>query len=288
VFLVTAAVAAMLTAASCGGGGSSPGSPSAPIAVAPEPTPPPGDGGTSARACPIGKGDPAADCSKRSPRLLAAMDAALDTLVRDRPELFNRQEEEGAGTGQYRVLDQERYVDGLIANLRTAGLCAERALDSERVVVKSTNDFSEEWDALTSRGFIRRGPPSYQRTCEPAAFPVDAKDLIAYVRVSFFALWCDAGVVPPLPPEGKLPLGCDGFVTATPKLGDGRDVPSWIHGSEIQWELREGEDVVRVEPDSRFFNPFNLILRSTGRIDHFYLCATVQGREGCLYGQTIP
>jgi hypothetical protein len=85
-----------------------------------------------------------------------------------------------------------------------------------------------------------------------------------------------------------LPLGCDGFVTATPKQGNGTDVPSWIHGSAIEWDLREGGDVVRVEPDPRFSNPFNKILRTTGRVDGFVLCATVLGNTGCLNGRTIP
>jgi hypothetical protein len=85
------------------------------------------------------------------------MDTAIDLIVRNRPELFNTQEEAGANTGQYRVLDRATYVDGVIANLRAAGLCAERAIDRERVLVKSGNASSEEWDILSSSGFIRRG-----------------------------------------------------------------------------------------------------------------------------------
>jgi hypothetical protein len=216
------------------------------------------------------------------------MEEAIDRIVRERPEIFDTQEEAGENTGQYRVLDREAYVDGVIANLRAAGFCAERSLDRERVRVKSANAFSEEWDVLSSSGFIRRGSYSYLQTCEPAAFPVEPQDLIAYVRTAFFSFECDAGVVAPLPSEGKLPLGCDGFVTATPKQRNGTDVPPWIHGPEIEWELREGGDVVRVEPDRRFSNPFNKILRTTGRVEGFVLCATVLGNTGCLNGRTIP
>lgn len=78
-------------------------------------------------------------------------------VPRDRRPGFNPQEEAGANTGQYRVLDRATYVDGVIANLRAAGLCAERAIDRERVLVKSGNAFSEERDILGSSGFIRRG-----------------------------------------------------------------------------------------------------------------------------------
>jgi hypothetical protein len=273
--------------ASCGGG-TAPVTPAAPVVVAADPAPSRGGEGASANSCPLGKGDPAAECAKRSPELLAAMDAAIDRIVRERPDLFNTQEEAGANTGQYRVLDRDAYVDGVIANLRAAGLCAERTLDRERVQVKSANTFSEEWDVLTSSGFIRRGSYSYRQTCEPAVFPVEAPDLIAYVRTAFFSFECSAGVSAPPPPEGKLPLGCDGFVTATPKQRNGTDVPSWIHGTGIEWELREGSDVVRVEPDPRFSNPFNKVLRTTGKVDGFVLCATVLGKTGCLNGRTIP
>jgi hypothetical protein len=285
-FLATAAVGVALAVASCGGG-SSPVTSLSP-APASEPVPVGSGEGASANTCPLGKGDPAAACGKGAPRLDAAVEAAIDRLVREKPELFNKQEEAGEGTGQYRVLARDEYVDGVIANLRAAGLCAERTLDRERVLVKSANAFSEEWDVLSSSGFIRRGSYSYRQTCEPAVFPVDAPDLIAYVRTSFFSLECDAGVVAPPPEERKLPLGCDGFVTATPKQRNGTDVPSWIHGTEIAWELREGGDVVRVEPDPRFSNPFNKVLRTTGRVDGFVLCATVLGKEGCLNGRTIP
>lgn len=285
--LALALVAAALASSSCGGG-SPTIAPIPPAVVAPD-SAPSGDGeGASANGCPLGKGDPAAECAARSPQLLAAMDTALDLLVRSRPELFDTREEAGANTGQYRVLDREAYLDGVLANLRAAGLCAERTLDRERIRVKSSNTFSEEWDVLTSSGFIRRGSYSYRQTCEPAVFPVEAPDLIAYVRTAFFSFECSAGVSAPPPPEGKLPLGCDGFVTATPKQLNGTDVPASIHGTEIEWELREGSDVVRVEPDPRFSNPFNKVLRTTGKVDGFVLCATVLGKTGCLNGRTIP
>jgi hypothetical protein len=286
-YLAFAALAAALASASCGGG--SPSVATIPPAIAPAAPAPPGGGeGASANSCPLGKGDPAAECAKRSPQLLAAMEEAIDRIVRERPELFNTQEEAGTNTGQYRVLDRDAYVDGVIANLRAAGFCAERTLDRERVLVKSTSAFSEEWDLLSSSGFVRRGSYSHRQTCEPAVFPVEAPDLVAYVRTAFFSFECDPGVAAPLPPEGKLRLGCDGFVTATPKQRNGTDVPSWIHGTGIEWELREGADVVQVVADPRFSNPFNKVLRTSGKVDGFVLCATVLGKTGCLNGRTIP
>jgi len=282
--------AAALAAASCGGGGKTPTVPGSPTVAAPDPTPTPASGGESAaaNACPIGKGSPDAACSKSSPQLLAAVESAIDLLVRDRPDLFNLQEESVAGTGQYRVLDKEAYLEGVIANLRAAGLCAGRSLDLELLQVKSTNGFSEDFDVWSSSGFVRRGGGAYRQTCTPAAFPLEAREIISYVRVVLWGFDCNPGVTPPHPQEAQVPLGCDGFATATPKQRNGQDVPAWVHGSEIQWELREGHDVVAVEPDSSYSNPFNRILYPKGKVGFLYLCATVQGVEGCLYGQTIP
>lgn len=290
VWVAGVVAAAALAAASCGGGSATPAVPGSPTVAAPDPAPSPASGGegASANSCPIGKGNPDAACAKGSPQLLSAVEGAIDRLVRDRPELFNLQEESVAGTGQYRVLDKEAYVDGVLANLRAAGMCAGRSLDLELVQVKSTNATSEDFDIWSSSGFIRRGGAAYRQTCTPAAFPLEARDIISYVRVVLWGFDCNPGVTPPHPQEAQVPLGCDGFATATPKQRNGQDVPSWIHGSDIRWELREGHDVVSAEPDSSYLNPFNRILYPKGKVGRLYLCATVQGVEGCLYGQTIP
>ncbi len=276
-----------LAAWSCGGG-SSPVAPASPT-PAPVPTPTPGDGGVSASSCPVGKGSVTAPCRKLSPRLLDAVEAAIDQLVREHPEIFNRADEDGANSGQYRVVQADAYLDGVIANLRAAGLCAERTMDRERIVAKVTNDYSEEWDVLTSRGFIRRSRYSYVHTCTPASFPVDPQDVIAFVRVGFFSFECLPGVVVPHSDgRWRVPVGCDAYATATPRTHDDQRVPSWIHGPDIEWDVREGSDVVRVDPDWRFKNPFNKVVRPTGVVGRFVLCATVLGKEGCLNGQTIP
>jgi hypothetical protein len=284
--LVALGVVAVV-ASSCGG--TSPAAPPSPTPV-PLPTPTPvGDGGGAlANSCPLGKGSLSATCQKVSPQLLAQVEAAIDRLVREHPEIFNREEEAGANTGQYRVLAADAYLDGLVDNLRAAGLCAERTMDRERIVAKSTNAFSEEWDVLTSGSFVRRGPYSYIHTCTPASFPIDPADVIAYVRTVFFGFECLPGVVPPDYREKRIPVGCDGFVTATPWTHDDQKVPSWIHGPDVEWELRQGAEVVRVDPDTRFGNPFNRVVRPTGVVGGFVLCATVLGKEGCLNGSTIP
>jgi hypothetical protein len=244
------------------------------------------DSGSSASSCPLGPGDATASCSRRSPQLTAALEAAIDRLVRERPTLFNTKEE--AGDGQYRVLDAEAYLDGLVANLRAAGLCAERSLDRERVVVKSSNAFSEEWDVLSAQGFIRRGSYSYQQSCEPASFPVAAADLVSFVWVGFFAIQCNGATTAPGLGDKLLPVACDGYVTATPKLRNGRDVPSWVHGDQVTWHVRDGAELASVDPDWRFGNEFNRIVRPTGGVGDFSICATVLGKMGCLNARIVP
>lgn len=276
---------AMALGGSCGG--SSPATtplttlPQAPPTTAPEPP--------VATGCPLGKGKLDAPCWKTSPQLLASIEKAIDKLVLRRPELFNKNEEAGANTRQYRVLDPDAYLDGVVEELRAAGHCADRSLDREHVQVKNSNTYSEEWDLLTSSNFIRRGVGAYKTTCKPASFPADPADYIAYVRTHLWGYECfTPGVTPPTPGERKIPLGCDGRVTATPKLHNGRDVPSWIHGPEVQWDHREGHDIVRLDTDPRFpDNPFDKVLITSGKVGSFYVCATVQGKTGCLSGQTI-
>jgi hypothetical protein len=285
--LLLPVAAAVLLAVSCGGGGSTASSPG-PLPTAtpvPAPTPTP-DGGTSASTCPLGIGDVTAACSKTSPQLTVAVEAAIDRLVGARPTLFNTSEEQGAGTRQYRVLDAEAYLDGLVANLRAAGLCAERSLDRERLVVKSSNAFSEQWDVLSSQGFIRRSSYAYQQSCQPASFPVAAAEHISFVWVGIFAFECNPQTAAPNT-DKLLPLACDGYVTATPKQKNGLDVPRWIHGDDVTWHVRDGAELISVDPDWRYGNEFNRVLRPKG-VGYFSICATVLGKMGCLNAHTVP
>jgi len=176
---VLAAFAAFVMA-SCGGGGSPSGStPSTTPAPQPTPTTPPASSNPGATGCPLGEGSADTDCAKASSRLADALVSAVDQLVKAKPEIFDKTDEAGAGTGQYRVLEKEAYLNGLVANLTAAGYCAQRDPDDyayERLQVKSENGFSETFDVLTSSGFVRRAG-SYLETCSPASFPVGRGDL---------------------------------------------------------------------------------------------------------------
>jgi hypothetical protein len=280
--------ALVLTAVSCGEG-NTPASPNPPpvvVAATPAPSPPPEEV-VEASSCPLGPGTVETTCSTRGGSThLGDVQEAIDRIVQARPELFDRGEESPAGSGQYRVLDVDAYLDAVVGELQAAGLCAQRGYDGETVQVKSSNDLSEDFDVILSSGHIRLN--AHVISCQPAAFPVTPGQLIHKVRVAFWSFDCDPGIASPDKHAGLLPLGCDGSVTATPKDRDGLDVPPSIHGSAIEWELRRGDEVIKVLEDWRFPNPFNKVLRAKGPIDAFQLCATVEGVEGCLSGNTIP
>jgi hypothetical protein len=119
----------------------------------------------------------------------------------------------------------------------------------------------------------------------PAPSPTPSTS-IHHIWVGFFGINCQANGKPePRLGERKLPSGCRGYVTATPKYADGSNVPAEVHGPNISWNLAYGHQFVRVE-DPSFDNPFNrdLVGLTEGE---FKLCATVQGVTGCLKGWVI-
>jgi len=170
--MVTAGVLALL-GVSCGG--PDPVTPpSTPVNPAPPaPTPPPSTGGgAGASSCQLGEGDPYAPCSKTSSELWEYVEAAINDLVQQQPQLFDLDIEAGEGTRQYLVMDKEGYLEGLVQTLSDMGLCAARAhYDYEIIQVKLDNEVSEDYDIISADGYVRRGG-TYRQSCTPAAFPV--------------------------------------------------------------------------------------------------------------------
>ena len=179
---VAIAGAFALLIGSCGGGGSpSTSTPVTTVSPQPTPTPTPG-GGVGSTSCPLGNGSVNAECvtgPRGSSRLTDAVLAAVDDLVVTKPQIFDKTQEAGAGTGQFLVLDKEAYLNGLVTSLTAAGYCAQRDPDDfnyERIQVKSENGFSETFDVITGNGYARRNAGIYWETCTPASFPVDRGD----------------------------------------------------------------------------------------------------------------
>ena len=138
---------------------------------------------------------------------------------REQPQIFDKTQEAGIGTGQYLVLDKEAYLNGLVANLSAAGFCAQRDPDDfnyERIQAKNENGFSETFDVMSGAGFARTNG-IYKETCTPASFPVDRGDLPP----------AGSGCGAPYPPEinrmnCKLHLiGTDAYTLDSTALVDG-------------------------------------------------------------------
>ena len=268
------AVAAAINAC---GGSSGPTPVPTPSLSAPAPTPTPVPTPTpGAAACTLGKGTASASCARHDGRFVSDVDAAVDLVLRDDAVLFDL-----GDPNNPRVRDVGGYHAAVVRNLQAAGFCAH--YDGAEVQVKNTNDFSEQYDVLLSDGSVRRGTGAYRLTCQPASFPLDPEDVIDSIRVAFFGIKCPGGRTPPNNGLGRLPIDCTGFVTATPKNRDNRDVPPAVHGPTIDWFLKEGAQVVRVHDDTQIFNK-TLVGLARG---HFSLCATLKGVEGCLHGEVI-
>jgi hypothetical protein len=176
--LALTAVAVAL-ALSCGGG-SGPSS-STPVTTLPAATPPPASGdGNVTQSCKLGNGSASAECSKQSSRLADKVLAAMDLLVQQKPQLFDLKDEAApAGSGNYKVVDKQGFLAGLVANLTAAGLCAQRDPDDynyEQIQVKNENGFSENFDVVTGAGYLWHNGYSYRGTCVPAAFPIERGD----------------------------------------------------------------------------------------------------------------
>jgi hypothetical protein len=172
------AVVALLTL-SCGGGdGPSGSTPVTTVPATPTPTPPVAGVGDSFNhaSCPLGKGATGAECSRKHEALLSDVEAAMELLIQQKPQIFDLTKEYEGGTRAYLVVDKEAYMEGLVANLRAAGLCSERDPDDaelETIRVKDSVDFSEDYDVLLSTGHMRRGTGAYRQTCTPSSFPVE-------------------------------------------------------------------------------------------------------------------
>jgi hypothetical protein len=178
VVVLAVAVVAVLTL-SCGGEGPSSSTPVTTVRpVTPTPTPPIGGIGDmfNNANCPLGKGSLTAECSRRHEALLADVETAMNLLIQQKPEIFDLKDEYSPNTHAYKVLDREAYLNGLVTNLRAAGLCSERDADDalqQTIRVKDSADFSEDYDVILSTGHMRRGSGAYRQTCTPSAFPVE-------------------------------------------------------------------------------------------------------------------
>ena len=226
-------------------------------------------------ACPLGPGAVDTPCDSEPPVFAGAVNAAIDKVVAEQRDLFP------GGDITARVFDEEAIHVAVAHVLQAQGYCA--GWDLIDLQVRDSNAFSERYDLFDARGFFYEDPAKRVRsTCRPADFPLTAGERIYALRVAFYGINCPAGVTRPNNSAGKLPLGCLGLVTATPKNKFNDDVDRRVHGPYITWSIRQNRTIVSVREDSAV--PFNKSLRAVDP-GFFELCATVQGVTGCLEGQ---
>ena len=279
------ALAAMALAAACSGSGSSPTQPPVGVTPPPTPTPTPSPSPTAtpgATSCALGKGDIDAHCARTSARLLSEVEAAIDRVVRSQPQLFDLREEISAGS--YRVLDIPTYLQGVVRELVAAGFCSQ--LLGDQLQVKNTQDFSEEYDIITSTGFIHRGPGAYVKFCSPAAFPLTVEDVLYRVHILPVSLGCpETRTVVPSLDKREIPVGCTMIITATPKDKNLNDVDPRLHGDEIKWDVPVGEFRIKVEDFHGV--PFNMKVIGL-EPGEFAICAEVKTVAGCMIATVTP
>jgi hypothetical protein len=136
-----------------------------PAAAAPA-TPPPAPPPAAAVGCGAEAGTFNDNCSRLSPAFLADVDAAINRVVRRRPDLFNL--DDARGPGGYFVKDSDTYYHEVLVELRQAGFCA--VANGGEVAVKVDNSMNDQFHIMISSGYIRRGEASYRATCRPAWF----------------------------------------------------------------------------------------------------------------------
>jgi len=283
---------AALLALSCGGGRDDNGEmPSAPAPVAPvqpsatpDPQPPVASPAPSGQPvwippgtfdCVLGPGNKDAGCGAAAPVFADAVNAAVDRVIAEQRDLFP------GGDITERVRDEEAIHVAVARILQAQGFCA--GWDLIDLQVRNSNEFSEQYDLFDARGFLYLNPAQRVRsTCHPASFPLSATERIHSLRVGFYRIQCPAGVTKPPNSSGRLPMGCRGHVTATPKDKFFNDVDVRIHGPYITWDLEQRRGFVDMWDHET--TPFNKGLGAV-RPGHFALCATVQGHTGCLEGE---
>jgi hypothetical protein len=146
-------------------GGSSPAQP-APVPTAtpapqPTPTPQPLSVIPSCRVPASNAGETAA-CDKRTSRLGDAVNAALERVLSERPDLFDFNDVNGGP----KILKYDAYMTAVVAAIGETGLCGRIDPEGE-IGIKQDNTHSEQWILWSSSSYVRR---KYVLACSPATF----------------------------------------------------------------------------------------------------------------------
>ena len=165
-----ASFALLLAVSSIGCTSSAPTQPDAPpAAAAGTPTPAPEPTATPRiTGCGVGRGPGAGqNCPRTSASFLDAVDAAINSVGKKQPSLFNFYDQRGRD-GWY-VNDIDAYYIAVVKELEEMGYCAMVDHGNE-IAVKKNNDLSDQYHIMISDRHVRRGDASYRATCTPAWF----------------------------------------------------------------------------------------------------------------------
>jgi len=171
----------------------------------------------------------------------------------------------------------------VVDQLAAEGMCA--AVFGDQIQVKDSQEYSEEYDVITSSGFIRRGGGSYVKLCSPAAFPLTVEDVLYRVHILPVGIECPDNRPLPALDLKQIPLGCFMIVTATPKDKNLNDVDPRLHGDAIRWDFPVGDFRIKVEDYHE--QPFNKKVIGT-EAGEFAVCAEVASVAGCMNGSVVP
>jgi hypothetical protein len=106
------------------------------------------------------------ECPKLSPELWEYVESAIQKTIREHPEYFDLDEDLGGGA--FRVVDRDKYIKSVVANIQAQRVCAREEI--EEIQVKNSNEFHEQYNIWVSSGHVRHGPRAYITTCFPAQF----------------------------------------------------------------------------------------------------------------------
>jgi hypothetical protein len=106
------------------------------------------------------------NCPVLSPHLLRHVEDAVNFAILNYPDIFDMNNT--AGPGKPYVKDKNRYFAAVVKNLHDNNVCA--VAEKEEIGVKTTNDYNEQYNVLTSGSYVRNGDGIYITTCLPAQF----------------------------------------------------------------------------------------------------------------------
>ena len=144
-----------------------PPAPTIPAPNNPAPAQAPNDPAPTGGSCPLPPGTWNENCSMQQQTFLSRVEAAIDEVIRTDPGAFDTSRTRGCANC-YFVRDPTRYVNRVAQAVTRNGVCGY--YDGEELAVKSSNNFNDQYDILTSDLFIRRQGGSYRSTCRPAWF----------------------------------------------------------------------------------------------------------------------